>query len=276
MRPVEFWKMSGSGNDFILIDNRDGQVKNEEMGFFVERVCRRRESVGADGVIFIADSNEYDFVWRFFNLDGGEVEMCGNGSRCVARFAYMTGIAGSRMTFGTLAGPVSAEVRGRVVKVLIPPPKDITMDLDIEHKKGWRDVNFINTSVPHVVIRVEDISNHPVKEQGRAIRYHPCFRPEGTNVNFMMKSGHNLIDIRTYERGVEDETLACGTGAVACAMTAALKGEVTSPVKTRTLGGDTLTIYFKKRDDASGFDEVWLEGNTTVVYKARLSDEALA
>ncbi len=118
MKTIEFWKMNGSGNDFILIDNRDGKVTEEEMGHLVERICRRRESVGADGLIFITNSDRYDFAWRYFNADGGEVEMCGNGGRCVARYAYLKDIAGSKMTFETMAGPVSAEVMGRIVKVL--------------------------------------------------------------------------------------------------------------------------------------------------------------
>ncbi|MBN1625619.1 MAG: diaminopimelate epimerase, partial [Deltaproteobacteria bacterium] len=118
MRDIEFWKMNGSGNDFILIDNRDGKVPEKDMSSLVLGACRRRESVGADGMIFIVNSDKYDFSWRFFNADGGEVEMCGNGSRCAARFASLTGIAGNTMTFETIAGPVSAEVKGRIVKVL--------------------------------------------------------------------------------------------------------------------------------------------------------------
>jgi diaminopimelate epimerase len=122
MEAIEFWKMHGSGNDFILIDNRDGSVVEENMGHLVERVCRRRESIGADGVIFITNSDKYDFAWRFFNADGGEVEMCGNGGRCAARFAYLKGIADESMTFETMVGPVSAEIMDRVVKVLMPLP----------------------------------------------------------------------------------------------------------------------------------------------------------
>ena len=127
METIEFWKMSGSGNDFILIDNRDGRVKDEDMGRIVERACRRRESVGADGVIFVVGSDHHDFGWHYFNADGGEVEMCGNGGRCVSRFAYLKGIAGPEMTFETLAGPVSAVVRGRMVKVLMPKPTGLSM-----------------------------------------------------------------------------------------------------------------------------------------------------
>ena len=170
MEPIEFWKMNGSGNDFILIDNRKGQIRDEEMGRLVERACRRRESVGADGVIFVTESEKYDFGWQYLNADGGEVEMCGNGARCVSRFAFLKEIAGPEMTFQTLAGPVSAVVSGRVVKVLMPDPGMPVMDVGLEFDKGWRSCDFINTGVPHVVIHVEDLETHPVNEQGRADR----------------------------------------------------------------------------------------------------------
>lgn len=276
MRAIEFWKMTGSGNDFILIDNRDVQIKDDEMEILVKRSCRRRESVGADGVIFVTLSDHYDFAWRYFNADGGEVEMCGNGSRCVSRFAFLKGIAGSKMTFATLAGPVSAEVKNRVVKVLMPVPAGLRMDMDLEHQDGWKSIDFINTGVPHVVVRVEDLLNHRVKEQGKDIRYHARFHPQGTNADFMKVVGIHQLEIRTYERGVEDETLACGTGAIACTLVAAARGMVKSPVEVKTRGGEILTIYFDTKGSASDeFERVWLEGNTSVVYQGRLNQEAL-
>ena len=134
MDTIEFWKMSGSGNDFILIDNRDGAVGDDMKGRLVQRACRRRESVGADGVIFVLDSDRFDFRWQYFNADGGEVEMCGNGSRCVSRFAFLKGIAGAEMTFETLAGPVSSKVDGRKVRVEMPRPSGLSMNLDMEHQ----------------------------------------------------------------------------------------------------------------------------------------------
>jgi diaminopimelate epimerase len=270
---IEFWKMNGSGNDFILIDNREGQVAEEEMGHLVERICRRRESVGADGLIFVTKSEHHDFGWRYFNADGGEVEMCGNGGRCVARFAHLKGIAPQKMTFETLAGPVSAEVRGRVVKVLVPEPTGLEMDIHLSRQRGWLTADFINTGVPHVVVQVEDIPDYPVFEQGKAIRHHPMFSPEGTNANFMKLIGSDHLQIRTYERGVEDETLACGTGAIASALVASARGMVSSPVRVRTRGGEELRIYFRKEGDK--FDKVWLEGSTSIVYKAKLNEEAL-
>lgn len=273
MKSIEFWKMQGSGNDFILIDNRDQAISEEEISNLVLKTCRRRTSVGADGVIFVIKSNKYDFAWRYFNADGGEVEMCGNGSRCVCRFAYLKGIAGPRMTFETLAGPVSGEVNGRLVKVLMPLPSQMRLDVAIEKDPGWESVDFINTGVPHVVVRVGDVDNHPVVDQGRALRYHEQFAPEGTNANFVQVLGPDQLAMRTYERGVEDETLACGTGAVASAIVSTERGLVKAPVKVKTRSGEILTITFRKEGDR--FREVWMEGSTTIVYEARLHEEAL-
>ncbi|MBW1766095.1 MAG: diaminopimelate epimerase [Deltaproteobacteria bacterium] len=272
METLEFWKMNGSGNDFILIDNRDGKVAEEEMDRLVERICRRRESVGADGLIFLTKSDHCDFAWRFFNPDGGEVKMCGNGGRCVARFAHLRGIAGPKMTIETLAGPISAEVMGRMVKLLMPDPSGLEMDIDLTHEPGWLSVDFINTGVPHVVVQVKELADHPVVEQGRAIRYHPMFSPEGTNADFIKIIGSDLIVIRTYERGVEDETLACGTGAIASALVASARGAVSPPVKVRTKGGEELQIHFQK--EGNNFRQVWLEGSTSIAYQAQLHEEA--
>ena len=199
--------------------------------------------------------------------------MCGNGGRCVSRFAYLKGIAGPNMTFETLAGPISAEVKGRMVKILMPTPGRLSMDLEIENQPDWKSCDFINTGVPHVVIGVEDLTRHPVREEGRSIRYHSLFSPKGTNANFMKKIGTNELEIRTYERGVEDETLACGTGAIACALVASIRGKAHSPVRVKTRGGEELKIYFKQ--EGTSFEQVWLEGNTSVIYQARLHNEAL-
>ena len=273
MGSIEFWKMSGSGNDFILIDNRDGKIIETDMNRLVERACRRRESVGADGMIFVMNSNKHDFSWKFFNADGGEVEMCGNGGRCVARFAYLKGIAGREMTFETMVGPISADVRDRVVKVLMPTPSGLKTDIDLPLEPGCVTMDFINIGVPHVVIQVENLTDHPVVEQGRSLRYHSMFAPAGTNANFIHVKGRDFIEIRTYERGVEDETLACGTGAIAAALIAAARGLVASPVMALTKGGEELMIYFEKDEDL--FGKVWLEGNTSIIYKGEMHEEAL-
>jgi len=273
MDSIEFWKMNGSGNDFIVIDNRDGKVPENDMKALVRGACRRRESVGADGMIFIVGSKKYDFAWRFFNADGGEAEMCGNGSRCAARFASLNGIAGASMTFETLAGPVSAEVKGRIVKVLMPVPSGLRKDIDLTLKTGRISADFINTGVPHAVVYVQYLEQHPVFEQGREIRYHSAFAPAGTNANFIRVLNPNYIEVRTYERGVEDETLACGTGSIASALTANARGIAQSPVTVKTRGGEELKIYFEKNGDS--FTRVWLEGGTAIACKGRLNEEAL-
>jgi diaminopimelate epimerase len=273
METIEFWKMNGSGNDFILIDNMDGKVAADDMGRVGERICRRRESVGADGIIYVVKSDRYDFAWRYFNADGGEVEMCGNGGRCVARFAHLKGIAGSKMTFETLAGPVSAEVKGRVVKELMPDSTGLKLDVGLAHEPGWLSVDYVNTGVPHVVVQVDDLDDYPVFEKGRAIRYHEMFSPNGTNANFAKKIDSESIAVRTYERGVEDETLACGTGAIASALVAAARGTVKSPVRVGTRGGEDLTIHFDQ--EGNDFKRIWLEGNTAIAYVAELNEEAL-
>lgn len=273
MDQLEFWKMNGSGNDFILIDNRDRKISQDSMGRLAAQVCRRRESVGADGMIFVQDSPEHDFSWRFFNADGGEAEMCGNGGRCVARFALLNGIAGPEMTFDTQAGPIQAEVRGRVVKVRMPRPSEIELDIDLPSGEGWKSADFINTGVPHVVLQVDDLMHCPVLELGRMIRNHVLFAPNGANADFIHVTGTDSLEIRTYERGVEDETLACGTGAMAAALVSARRGLVTSPTRVRTRGGEELLIHFEK--EAGAFVRVWLEGNTSIVYRARLDPEAL-
>jgi len=273
IKEIEFWKMNGSGNDFIIIDNRDGKVPEKDMSALVKGACRRRESVGADGMIFIINSKKYDFAWRFFNADGGEAEMCGNGSRCAARFASLNGIAGNSMTFETLAGPISAEVKGRIVKVLMPVPSGLKRDIDLPVKSGSISVDFINTGVPHAVVHVNDLNAHHVFEEGREIRYHSMFSPAGTNANFISVRNPNYIEVRTYERGVEDETLACGTGSIASALTANARGMASSPVTIKTKGGEELKIYFEKNGDS--FTKVWLEGGTSIACKGRLHEEAV-
>ena len=250
MEPIAFWKMNGSGNDFIIIDNRDQRIAEGDMPLLVKRCCRRRESVGADGVIFVQESEEHDFAWRFYNADGGEAEMCGNGGRCVSRFAYLKGIAGPEMTFDTLAGPITAVVNGRMAKVLMPKPRNLSLDIDLGDRPEWVTTDFVNTGVPHVVVQVRDLSGHPVVEQGRTIRYHDRFAPEGTNANFIKIAGPDSLEIRTYERGVEDETLACGTGSIAAAVVACARNLASSPTEVKTRSGEILTITLEKNGEA--------------------------
>jgi diaminopimelate epimerase len=265
-------KMSGSGNDFILVDHRKPLLDVKRMKKFAQKVCRRRVSVGADGIIFIERSKQADFKWRFFNADGSEAEMCGNGGRCAARFAYLKGIAGSSLTFETLAGILSAHVNGRRVKLEMTKPYGLKLDEKISIKGKRVRISSINTGVPHAALFLKSLENVDVVRMGRSIRNHSHYAPRGTNANFVKVENSSRLSVRTYERGVEDETLACGTGAVASALIAAFKGLVRSPVSIRTRGGEVLTVYFEIEGDK--VKRVFFEGDVHIIYEAEMWEEA--
>lgn len=264
-------KMSGSGNDFILIDHRKPILTEGQMQGFARKVCRRRISVGADGLILIERSEKADFKWWFFNANGSEAEMCGNGGRCAARFAYLKGIAGPSLTFETLAGILSAQVDGKRVKLEMTKPYDLKLDGTFLIEGKEKILSSINTGVPHVVSFLEDLESLDVIGVGRAIRYHPYFAPKGTNANFVRVEDSSHLSIRTYERGVEDETLACGTGIVASALIAAFKGWVKSPVSIKTKGGEVLMVYFEIEGEE--VKRVFFEGEVHIIYEAEMWEE---
>jgi len=272
MRTIPFFKMSGSGNDFIIIDNRESIVDDAKLPQLIENVCRRRLSAGADGLILVEGSNEADFQWRFFNSDGGRAEMCGNGARCTARFAYLNKIAGQRMSFVTDAGTVHAQVLEDQVKIQMTDPVDLKLDYTVDLEKGQISISSINTGVPHAVVSVDRIADVEVVALGRELRYHKLFAPAGTNANFVSTMSDNTFTIRTYERGVEDETLACGTGAVAGALIMAHKMRLSSPIRMMTRSGSCLTIHFTVLDGA--FQRVELEGDARVIYSGALWEDA--
>lgn len=269
---IEFFKMSGSGNDFILIDNRELALRVGNVTDFVRRVCERKVSVGADGLILIERSDRADFRWRFFNADGSEVDMCGNGGRCAARFAFLKGIAGTTMSFETGAGLIDAEVKSDTVKLRLTDPHSLRLDETLHLDGTALNVSSVNTGVPHVVHDTEDLDAFDVFQTGRRIRYHAHYQPAGTNANFVTITGRHALRIRTYERGVEDETLACGTGSVAAALVSSSRGQVDSPVAVTVKSGEILTIYFNRTE--KGFEKVYLEGRAAVVYEGRLWEEA--
>ena len=272
MDSIPFMKMNGCGNDFIVIDNRSGRVAGDPSDF-ARRVCRRKLSVGADGLILIEASQRFDFQWQFYNADGSRAEMCGNGARCAARFARTSGIAGPRMTFQTDAGAIEAEMRGEQVKIKMTPPSACRLDETLALTDGPLPVSRINTGVPHVVVERDTPSTADIVPLGREIRYHEAFAPAGTNVNFIQTAGERELAVRTYERGVEDETLACGTGCVAAALVTALRRGWPSPIPVRTRSGGLLTIHFRREEDR--FVEVYLEGDARIVYAGDLCPEAL-
>ena len=274
--PVPFTKMSGTGNDFIIIDHRKQLLDQDEFSSFAKAVCRRKFSAGADGLILIEDSDDADFRWHFYNGDGSVAEMCGNGARCAARFACEKKIAPAAMCFLTIAGEIRAEVREDSVKLAMTSPVGLALDQQVELDGGWQTVHSINTGVPHAVLFVEDGNKAPVVEWGRHIRFHDLYQPAGTNVNFVQMLGPDSLHVRTYERGVEDETLACGTGAVASAIIAGLLDQVESPVTVTTSGGEQLIIYFSIQNRFSAeITDVFLEGPAHFVYEGQLNREAL-
>ena len=270
--PIAFWKMNGAGNDFIVIDHRKPLIPVEQMAEFARLVCRRKFSVGADGLFLLEPSQVADFRWRFFNADGSEAEMCGNGARCVARFAYMNGLAAARMRFETLAGIIDASVADTQVTIRMPAPHSLQLDVEVEAAgQGWT-VHSVNTGVPHLVVFVDDLDRVDVDALGRTFRYHARFAPAGTNVNFVARDKERLA-IRTYERGVEAETMACGTGATAAAVVAVARGLAASPVQLTTRGGVPLRVQFS--GDGPAADHVLLRGPAHVVYRGELTVEAL-
>ena len=272
MHTIPFTKMSGTGNDFIIIDNRSGAVGDDGLTEFVQNVCRRKMSVGADGLILIEPSDSADFRWRFYNSDGSLAEMCGNGARCAARFAFLNGIAAENLSFETEAGTITGQVKGGGAKVKIPDPADFRLEYLIELENGPLKISSINTGVPHVVVMGDSVDNVDVCGLGREIRYHKDFAPAGTNVNFICRQNPGQLAIRTYERGVEDETLACGTGSIASALVASRLTDWTSPISLVTRSRELLTIYF--RENNGTFTDVHLEGDARLIYTGELNEDA--
>ncbi len=265
---ISFAKLSGAGNDFAIIDNRRGVIPKNEADF-VRKVCARRVSAGADGLLLVENSDIADFKMRYFNSDGSEVETCGNGARCIARFAYMEKIVpSSEMKFETRAGIYGAQVMHHAVKLRMGDAVGMRLDFPIKLENGLHEISFANTGVPHVVYFVDDLEKVDVVKVGRETRHHEDFQPEGTNANFIRVKDEHYLDIRTYERGVEDETLACGTGCIASAIVAAAKGKASSPVVAHTRGDYLLKIYFTL--EPQGAKEVFLEGDARVIYRGHL------
>jgi diaminopimelate epimerase len=255
--------MTGAGNDFIVIDDR-GNAIGEDARELARELCRRRVSVGADGLILLVPSARCDFRMRYFNADGSEADMCGNGGRCVARFAHDLGIVGREMQFESRSGVHRAVITDDGVRLSMTEPRAMLLNVNVSVYGQRFVVHRVNTGVPHAILEVDDIDEYPVVDTGRALRHHDVFLPEGTNVDFVRVLDEGRIALRTYERGVEDETLACGTGAVASAIVMAALKRVRPPVSVQTRGGDTLEVGFYMSD--LGFCDVTLAGNAEVVY----------
>lgn len=260
--------MNGAGNDFVMIDNRDGKINLSATA--IARMCDRHRGVGADGVLLLENAiNGANFRMRYYNADGGEAEMCGNGARCFARFAERVAGAASSVSFETPAGVIGAELLGEEVRLKMSEPKDARFDFEIESEgKVWR-AHFLNSGVPHAVVPVAALETTNVLEEGRIIRRHQLFAPAGANVNFLEKRGPHKIAIRTYERGVEGETLACGTGVVASALVfAATERLQHDSIAVLVRGGSELKVDFRR--DGEHFRDVALTGPAEFVFEGSI------
>jgi diaminopimelate epimerase len=265
---LRFTKMDGAGNDFILIDNRAGEIHLDRSQ--IARLCDRHRGVGADGILLLEKlSNRPDFRMRYFNADGGEAEMCGNGARCFARFASKVAGAQGDICFETPAGVISAKLNGDLVTLQMTEPTDLRLNVNVPLSDKGMTIHFINSGVPHVVVPVPRIDDVDVRRDGSAVRYHKMFSPKGTNVNFIERRGPNKIAIRTYERGVENETLACGTGVVASALIFAAIEQANSPISVIARGGDELQVGFEKNNNQ--FRNVTLTGPADFVFEGTIA-----
>ncbi|MCK5306379.1 MAG: diaminopimelate epimerase [Candidatus Omnitrophica bacterium] len=263
----DFIKAEGAGNDFIIIDavSLPPAANIKELA---ERFCERNKSIGADGLLVYGESTNCDFKMSIYNPDGNEVEMCGNGARCLALYAYQKKAKENRMMIETKAGRVGVEIKDETVKLKLTEPKDARLNFDLAVGGENLKISFINTGVPHIVCFVDDVSKIDVKTIGRGARFHDEFKPQGTNANFVEILEPGKLKIRTYERGVEEETLACGTGSAAAGVIAGLLKKVTSPVEIETASGEVLKIYF---DIETGTcKNVYLEGKCSLVYEGKI------
>ena len=266
MQTLHFTKMNGAGNDFIMLDNRDLTHRLDKAA--LARLCDRHRGVGADGLIAVEPAqNGADFRMRYYNADGGEAEMCGNGARCFARFASRIGGRNGSIQFETLAGVIGAQLVGDEVQLAMSAPHSLATGTELMAADEKLTVHSVNTGVPHAVVFVGDLEKTEVVRLGAALRYHPHFAPKGTNANFAAERPDGSIAIRTYERGVENETLACGTGVTAAALLFVRLTGAQSPVRVRVRGGDTLEVGFEATGD--GWKNVTLTGPADFVFEGK-------
>jgi diaminopimelate epimerase len=264
---LRFSKMNGAGNDFVLIDNRAGDL--QLAADQIMKICDRHRGVGADGVLVLERAtNGADFRMRYYNADGGEAEMCGNGARCFARYASRVAGPKEELSFETPAGVIGATLQGELVRLEMSEPKDLQLGITIPLPDRQVAAHFVNSGVPHVVVPVDDLESVDVRGLGSAIRHHDLFAPKGANANFLKERGERQIAIRTYERGVEDETLACGTGVVASALIFAALKNVSGPIGVLVRGGNELQVGFDRSGDQ--FKNVTLTGPADFVFEGTI------
>jgi len=270
MIEINFTKMNGAGNDFVVIDNFDGTLK-VNLPALTQAVCTRGFGVGADGILFLQKSAQADFEMYYLNSDGSEGGMCGNGGRCIARFAVLNGISKSKTNFVAHGHDYSAEVfDADKVRLHFPVPEEIVPSKKILIDGKVLDATYVHPNTDHTILTVgfEKVDTVDLITLARKIRYNFDVFPSGTNVNIIEKRGDNRIRMRTYERGVENETLACGTGAVASAIAASLRYDINSPIEILTTSKETLIVSFERNKEK--FSNIVLEGSARVVFQGKI------
>ncbi len=253
---IDFFKYQGTGNDFVMIDNRDLQFPKEKE--IIESLCDRRFGIGGDGLILLENDSTADFKMVYYNSDGNESTMCGNGGRCLVAFAHFLDIFEDQTTFTAIDGLHEAEIHNGIIKLKM---------IDVDSIKNVEGDFELNTGSPHYVTFVENVDQYKVFENGNKIRNSASYCQEGINVNFVEEISEDEIFIRTYERGVEDETFSCGTGATASALVF-LKDKNQPSVNVNVLGGK-LKVYAEQ--DGETFKNIWLEGPAKQVFKGKIN-----
>ena len=268
MKKIPFTKMVGAGNDFIVIES----PLKQNLKTLAIKACDRTNGIGADGLLVFDKSQKADYKMRIINADGSEAEMCGNGARCMAVYIVENKKPTKKLfTLETLAGNILCEAKEDIAQIRLSEPKDYKSNIALTIHNKKLNVSFINTGVPHAVIYVDNLEKINVRELGRIIRYHKSFAPKGTNVNFVEQINNKLIANRTYERGVEDETKACGTGSVACAIITYLKlnpnfqDKEDAAISVKTRSQEVLKISFDIIDKK--ITNVWLKGSAKIIAK---------
>jgi len=278
---LKFWKMNGAGNDFIVINNIEEKIPAEKYGEIARLLCERHMSIGADGMMFVEPSEKADYKMAFYNSDGSMGEMCGNGARCICRYGYEVGLAGEVQTVETTAGIVTGHrIDNRLYKIRLNDPSTIQLDHPMEIDGKTYDCSYVelgNPGIPHIAVAVEGLKDYPTRELfdlGRKMRYHESL-PKGANINFYEITGEDQVYERTYERGVEDFTYACGTGTGSMVTVLTLKGKVSgSGVRVGMTGGE-LIIDVERGEDGKTIENLYLTGPTNIVAKGEVTDEDL-
>ena len=270
---IPFYKLTGAGNDFVMVDNRDGTLSPLLTREHIARLCNRRFGIGADGLIAIEPAqNKGNVRMRYYNADGGEAEMCGNGARCFTAFVcHLSGGKTTTLCFETKAGVVQGQVnRDGSVTIRLTEPNNLKLNIMQAGSIIPAPVHFLNTGVPHAVVFLPDVEKIDLNKMGAYLRYHHTFAPAGTNADFVTVLSAQHLRLRTYERGVEGETLACGTGITASALLHAALTGATSPIRVECAGGDTLTVAYTRVGESS-FSDVTLTGPATLVFRGEIS-----